>query len=253
MQVARRLGVALLLAVLGIASSHAAVLIYGTRVVYKETSRNTLVRLSNEGDIPLLIESWLDTGEDKPVAEQQVPFVITPPVFRMNPHEGQVLRITYTGEQLPKDKESVFWLNVLEIPPKPAATDHQNKLQIAVRSRIKLFFRPTALAEGPKDLGSQLQWQVSGEGEHTSLTVRNPTPFFASFLNAYVTIDGTPHELVTDMVGPGASATFRLLKPTRLTGRAQDVQFKLIDDIGAAVAGSARLDDGALSQSSKKD
>jgi chaperone protein EcpD len=242
-----------MMATLNIASSHAAVLIYGTRVVYSEDSRETLVRLSNEGTVPLLIQSWLDTGEDKPVEQQQVPFVITPPVFRMNAHQGQVLRISYTGEALPKGKESVFWLNILEIPPKPTATGQKNTLQIAVRNRIKLFFRPTALADGPKDLVRQLQWQVSGEGEHTSVTVRNPTPFFASFLDASMTIDGKSCELATDMVGPGASATFPLLKPTRLPGRVQGIQFNLIDDIGAAVAGTARVDSGMSSQSTTKE
>ncbi|MGR2705513.1 MULTISPECIES: fimbria/pilus periplasmic chaperone [Pseudomonas] len=232
---------AVLLAVLNVPSSHAAVLIYGTRVVYSEGSRNKLVRLSNEGDVPLLIQSWLDTGEDKPVTEQRVPFVIVPPVFRMNAHQGQVMRINYTGEVLPKDKESVFYLNVLEIPPKPTMTEQQNMLQLAVRNRIKLFFRPKALADGPKDLGAQLQWKMTGEGEHVSLTVKNPTPFFASFLDAYVSVNGTSYELATDMVGPGASATFPLLKPTRLPGRVQSVQFKLIDDIGAAISGAASL------------
>ncbi|MFL9961096.1 fimbria/pilus periplasmic chaperone [Paraburkholderia sediminicola] len=241
------------MAALNIASSHAAVLIYGTRVIYNEASRETLVRLSNEGAVPLLIQAWLDTGEDKPIAEQQVPFVITPPVFRMNAHQGQMLRISYTGEALPGDKESVFWLNVLEIPPKSAAIGKTNTLQIAVRNRIKLFFRPTALADGPKDLVRQLQWQVTGEGEHTSVTVKNPTPFFASFLEAYVTVDGTSYELATDMVGPGERATFPLLKPTRLSGQAKDVQFKLIDDIGAAIAGTAHLDAGTSSQSTTKD
>jgi len=252
MRILKRLSAVFLLAVLGIASSHASVLIYGTRVVYNEASRDTLVRLSNEGKIPLLIQAWLDTGEDKPVAEQQVPFVIAPPVFRMNARQGQVLRISYTGEALPKDKESAFWLNVLEIPPKPTATGQRNTLQIAVRNRIKLFFRPTALAEGPKDLGSALHWQVTGAGEHTSVTVSNPTPFFASFLDAYVSVDGTSYELATDMVAPGTTATFPLLKPTRLPGRVQGVRFKLIDDIGAAVAGAVSLD-GNASQSSKKD
>lgn len=37
---------------------------------------------------------------------------------------------------LPVDRESVFWLNVKEIPKKSA---EENVLQIAVRSRIKLF------------------------------------------------------------------------------------------------------------------
>ncbi|QGY26852.1 fimbria/pilus periplasmic chaperone [Escherichia coli] len=43
-----------------------------------------------------------------------------------------------------KDRESVFWFNVLELPPKPDAEKvaNQSLLQLAFRTRIKLFYRP---------------------------------------------------------------------------------------------------------------
>ncbi len=54
----------------------------------------------------------------------------------------------YTASSvLPKDRESVFWFNVLEVPPKPdaATVANQSLLQLAFRTRIKLFYRPEAL------------------------------------------------------------------------------------------------------------
>ncbi|PJI52023.1 molecular chaperone EcpD, partial [Methylobacterium radiotolerans] len=59
----------------------------------------------------------------------------------------------HTGEPMPQDKESVFWLNVLEIPPKDKA--NQNLLQMAFRSRIKLFYRPAGLKGKAEDAPSQ--------------------------------------------------------------------------------------------------
>ncbi|MEN2733548.1 fimbria/pilus periplasmic chaperone [Escherichia coli] len=47
--------------------------------------------------------------------------MITPPIFRMDSKSGQTVRIVYTGESLPKDRESLFYLNVLDIPAKPRA------------------------------------------------------------------------------------------------------------------------------------
>ncbi|WP_162873694.1 fimbrial biogenesis chaperone, partial [Klebsiella pneumoniae] len=53
-----------------------------------------------------------------------------------------VLRFIYSGNGLPQDKETLLWINVQEIPPAPK---QENVLQVAVRTRIKLFYRPVAL------------------------------------------------------------------------------------------------------------
>ena len=44
--------------------------------------------------------------------------------------------------KLPADRESMFYFNVREIPPK---SNKSNTLQIALQTRIKLFWRPKAL------------------------------------------------------------------------------------------------------------
>jgi chaperone protein EcpD len=64
---------------------------------------------------------------------------------------------------VPQDRESVFWLNVLEIPPKPVGK--ANHIQLTVRSRLKLFYRPAGLAGSPKAAVAQLRWRlVRGSG-----------------------------------------------------------------------------------------
>lgn len=59
----------------------------------------------------------------------------------MEPKRGQTVKVMYTGATaLPKDRESVYWFNVLEVPPKPKdAQADKNLLQLAFRTRIKLF------------------------------------------------------------------------------------------------------------------
>ncbi|RDL19866.1 pili/flagellar assembly PapD-like chaperone [Serratia fonticola] len=73
---------------------------------------------------------------------------------RVETGKGQTLRISYAGGALPMDKESVFWLNVLEVPAKSQATTGENRLQMAFRPRIKLFFRPKGLDGNPNDAGN---------------------------------------------------------------------------------------------------
>ncbi|EPU4724028.1 fimbria/pilus periplasmic chaperone, partial [Escherichia coli] len=45
-------------------SSIADIVISGTRVIYKSDQKSVNVRLENKGNNPLLVQSWLDTGDD---------------------------------------------------------------------------------------------------------------------------------------------------------------------------------------------
>ncbi len=99
-----------------------SVVIMGTRVVYPATQKSISIRLNNDNESPALVQSWLDDGDAAaPPESVHVPFIITPPIFRMDSKSGQTVRIVYTGESLPKDRESLFYLNVLDIPAKPGA------------------------------------------------------------------------------------------------------------------------------------
>ncbi|MGE1899315.1 fimbria/pilus periplasmic chaperone [Escherichia coli] len=161
--------------------SYGSVVIMGTRVIYPAEQKSINVRLNNGDSTPSLIQAWLDTGDpSSPPDSVRVPFIITPPVFRVEPLSGQTMRIMYTGEKLPADRESLFWLNVLDIPAKPSFAGKSEKaqgynyLQFAVRSRIKFFFRPDGLPFSPDDAYKKVTWQLTG-GD--TLQASNPTPY----------------------------------------------------------------------------
>jgi len=100
----------------------AGVVVDGTRVVYPAAKREVTININNPGSVPSLVQAWLDAGDPraKP-GDSKVPFVLTPPLFRLDPTKVQSLRLVYTHDPLPADRESVFWLNVLDIPPRAAA------------------------------------------------------------------------------------------------------------------------------------
>lgn len=51
----------------------------------------------------------------------------------MEPKSGQTIRIVYTGESLPQDRESLFYLNVLDIPAKPKLEENsENSEEITI-------------------------------------------------------------------------------------------------------------------------
>ncbi len=113
-------------------------------MVYPAAKREVTIHIRNPSDTPSLVQAWLDAGDPhaKP-GESKVPFVMTPPLFRLDPTKGQSLRLVYTHDPLPEDRESLFWLNVLDIPPRAATNpDLPNQLDLAFKHRMKVFFRP---------------------------------------------------------------------------------------------------------------
>ncbi|HEY0506074.1 MAG TPA: fimbria/pilus periplasmic chaperone [Lysobacter sp.] len=174
---------AALLSVAGVMSSaQAAVQVIGTRVVYPAAEREVTVRVINSGDAPRLIQAWADTGDDRETAEtSKAPFLINPPLSRIDAGKGQTFRLMFTGASVPQDRESVFWLYIVEIPTKPqAGSGSENYLQFAVRTRIKIFYRPATLAGDPASSATQLTWKATRKDGKMAVTCTNGTAYNVS-------------------------------------------------------------------------
>lgn len=208
--------------------SYANVVIDTTRVIYPSNRNEVSVSISNDKEIPFLVQSWIDDGDIKSnPSEITTPFVLTPPINRIDGKKSQRLRIFYNGEGLDNDRESVFWLNVLAVPAKNK--DTENYLQLAYRTRIKLFFRPEGLSGNPNLAFEQLTWVRDG----SELKVSNPTPYFISISDAYLVSDGNVYTANADMLSPYSSANFsfpEIKESDRLKGK---LTAKVIDDFGA--------------------
>ncbi|MFC4524035.1 fimbria/pilus periplasmic chaperone [Cupriavidus pinatubonensis] len=221
--------------------SHASVVIAGTRVIVHAGDGEATIKLSNEGKSPALTQAWLDTGDaSAQPAGIDVPFTVTPPIARIEPGKAQTLRIHYTGEPLPADKESVFWLSVLEVPPKPGADEiDANKLQLAFRSRIKLFFRPAGLQGEATEAPARVAWRLVKADRGLALEASNPTAYHVSFSSVEL-LDGT-HSASNEaggMVAPGKSMRFPLAGNVD-PGKAITVRYQAINDYGGPVDGEA--------------
>ncbi|MEG7511083.1 molecular chaperone [Serratia marcescens] len=198
-------------------TAQAGVVVGGTRVIFNGEKKEASISVDNPDNEPYLIQSWLDnqqSGLDK------IAFIITPPLFRLDGHQENMLRIVRVGDDLPKDKESLYWMNIKSIP----STEHtgkSNTLQIAVKTRLKLIYRPAALLKQvPEDVTQRLTWQRVGK----ELKLTNPTPYYMNF--HYVRIGGREMKEVT-YIAPMSSEIFSL----PVSG-ASSVSWKLINDYG---------------------
>lgn len=222
-------------------SADASIVIGGTRVVYNEGAREVSVQLDNNGDLPSLVQSWIDAGNlDSSPEDSDAPFVLTPPIARVNAHSGQALRIAFTGatQPLPHDHESVFWLNVLDIPPEPTAAPGSNKnfIQLAFRSRIKLFYRPKGLPGTANDAPDALQWK-QGRTDKGALTIvaSNPTPYHVSMIAVNAVYGQKSTDLAPQgyMLAPGEQHAFELPKDSGIAP--SSVNFSAINDFGGHI------------------
>ncbi len=197
-------------------NASATVNIGGTRVVYDGTKKEVSLSVSNPDASPYLIQSTienLDKGSEK------TPFIITPPLYRLDGGKENLMRIILAGN-VSQDKESMYWLRIKAIPSAPR---EKNTLQIAVATNIKLIYRPATLKGIKVEQESQkLVWQIAG----SQLQVKNPTPCYINFNEINVAGKKLPD---VSYVAPGSTASFPL--PANVhSGR---IQYTVINDVGA--------------------
>jgi chaperone protein EcpD len=231
-------------------SANAAAVISGTRIVFPSNEREVSVRLSNEGKEPGLIQVWLDNGDEKATPDQiRVPFVLTPPMFRMDGGKGQTIRMLYNGTPLPEDRESLFWFNMLEVGPKPADEADANYMQMAFRTRIKVFFRPKALNSVRQidDAFDTLRWSLKRNPESGfSVTLDNPSAYHISLLGVAL-IDAEGKSLFESEAGgmaePGKSVQLAMKGMTQAPVGKFKVRYTFLNDFGGSVNRDVDLTD----------
>ena len=159
--------------------SMAAFVLNGTRFIYEEGKKNTSFTVTNEADKTYGGQVWIDNTNQG----NGVYMVPQPPFFKVGAKQEQVIRIMNTDSSLPKDRESLFWLNVQEVPPKPEVKDTEGSvLAIAMNTRVKLIYRPASIKDGRQ--GAEKQLILEQRGNETWL--KNPTPYYMAIVGMKV-------------------------------------------------------------------
>lgn len=215
----------------------AEVVIDGTRIIFNAKDRETAIQLKNKGKSPLLLQMWFDNGNPKTKpGEIKAPFIITPPVTRIEPKSGQAVRILSNAPSLPSDRESVYWFNLLEIPPqKQNNGDVKNNLmQLAFRTRVKFFYRPEGLQMKPAEAYKKINFRVTDK----KLYVKNPTPYFVTFKSIIIGKDknAKPLGLVDNfqqrMISPYGELKFEIKTNSYAVPKGNKVIYSVINDYG---------------------
>lgn len=99
-------------------TASAGIIASTTRVVFREGQTQQSLMVVNTNPWPIIVQTWVDEGDITVMpGHVKTPFVVVPALFRLQPKAMQGLRLIYNQASLPADRESVFWLNLYEIPP----------------------------------------------------------------------------------------------------------------------------------------
>lgn len=177
--------------------SHAGVVIGGTRIIYPSDQAEVQVALKNkDNDKRYLVQNWVSNIDDS-----KAPFIITPPIYKLEESRQTLLHVVYTGNKdaLPQDRESLFLMNVKSVSAIPENLRSSNTLQFAIKNKMKLFYRPATLDNNAaKSAWTLLQFRRL----QTQLVVKNPTPFYVTF--GQLTLGGQPISPSTHQKAPSA-------------------------------------------------
>lgn len=156
-------------------STYAAIALDRTRVLYNEGERSVSMVLENENESkPYLAQSWLENSHDEKINS---PFIVTPPVQRIEAGNKSQIKIQALPaiSTLPTDRESIYYLNVREIPPR---SDSPNVLQIALQTKIKMFYRPKSIVAPNRLESNPMEKDIVIEKQGNNYNVKNPSPYY---------------------------------------------------------------------------
>lgn len=201
-----------------------------SRLVYNSEAKSASLEVLNEQDYPILVRGQV-FAEDKISPAR---FMVTPPVFRLDAKQQSRLRVVRTGEQIPADREALYWLCVTGIPPKSDDAWADNKsspprqvnvtVRVSIKNCIKLLVRPPSI--GPlADKAGLLKWTMVGD----MLKANNPTPFYINLRQ--VMVDGQQTEK-PEYVAPFSSRSFSLPNKLILPKAGAKIEWRATTDLG---------------------
>lgn len=202
-----------------------------TRVIFDAKAKNATATIKNQSDRVYLVKAGVMATPDQPAAKKgTVPFMLTPPLFRLEPNSQSSVLVVRDGTvDLPTDRESVFYLSLLAIPSTPKLMEERDagvtaQVSVGIQTIIKLFYRPTGLSIPVQSASEKLTFRQVGQ----NLRISNPTPYFVTL--ARLTLNGKLVDVrdaeAGAMIAPFSTQNYPIV------GQSQQVTWTTINDYG---------------------
>ncbi|WP_058911701.1 molecular chaperone [Entomohabitans teleogrylli] len=215
--------------------ANASVVLENTRIIYDGGKEGKTVKITNNDATPYIVQLWTDSGNthSRP-GESNAPFIILPPSFKMTPNSVQTTRIIYNGSPLPGDRESIFYFNMVQVPP---VQQNQNAMAVVLKNRVKIFYRPAGIAApGARALEAGLSFRAAARG----VSVTNQSPYFVSVVSALMNCTGNKTKLSVDMVKPLSNDAHWSATTAGRPGCTIDYTY--VNDFGGKITARAKIE-----------
>ncbi len=164
----------------------ASIVLGGTRIIYPSNQNEVQITLKNKDAYArYLVQSWVSN-----IDGSKAPFLITPPVYKLEENRQTLLHIVFTGDKnkLPQDRESLFLANTKIISAMPEVLEDRTTLQFAIKARHKVLCRKASLDK----TNAPTAWDIVKFHKETGeLIEKTATPFSISF--SAQTVSGKNH------------------------------------------------------------
>lgn len=223
----------------------ASVVLKNTRVIYPARNNEHTIEFTNTETYPSIVQLWVDTGDAKSTPETaDNSFVIMPPIFKIDAESSQSVRVMYTGKPLVQDRESIYYMNFLVIPPN---LDNENKLSVVLRNRVKLFYRPEhiigASSDAIKTMTANIHYKKNGE--IPSVNIKNESGYFINLSHTSLTLSDKKYLSGPIMIPPFSNLEvedYSLSNPDAIDPNVAPNQavldYAYINDFGAQITGT---------------
>ncbi|WP_272539672.1 fimbrial biogenesis chaperone [Providencia sp. PROV197] len=210
--------------------SHSSVVMTGTRIIYNESSKEKSLQFTNNSDTHYVVDISIT---DKPKAQSNKSvgnqFIAIPPIFKISPQEGQVIKLVKMADNLPKEVESVLYFNFTQIPGVSREQESQNQLTLLFNSQVKIFYRPKSIEN---QLNTLEKLTVSKNKDQ--FRIDNQSPFHIVIKEARLISEKNKVTLVRSvMLSPKSVYTWDNPLKNGI-GHGAKIEFEIINDYGSS-------------------
>ncbi|AWQ20078.1 fimbrial biogenesis chaperone [Pantoea ananatis] len=228
----------------------AAVIPQQSRLIFHPGEVQIPLLLVNSGDAPVLIQTWIDGGSpERSPGSKAFPFVALPGVFTLNKDEKKQIAVLRTelAAQLPKDRESLYWLNLYEISAVKKSTlrPGSDKISMALNTQLKVINRPFREVIPFSARVHAVTFQVRKKQGQAFIHATNGSRYFFTPGKMTVVVGGKRYAVYLDgdkTLAPFSSKDYPLMGDVPLTASHLLLDYTALDDEGNPQAFSARID-----------
>jgi chaperone protein EcpD len=109
-------------------------------------------------------------------------------------------------------------------------------LQFAIRSRLKLFYRPAHLPGDAQSAPGQVSWKAVADGQGYALEVHNPTPYHVTIVKLSLDVGGKSYSADPGMVDPLGTLRLKIKDLTSAPAAGTSVAYDIVNDYGATAS-----------------